>query len=219
MDTTKTLAIFDIDGTLFRGFTQKLFFKILRENKEISWLNVLKLNSLYIIYKLGFIKDPAWLRKKAYESIIGISREKLFGYIENNFQFFSERIPAESIELVNKHKVSGDEILALSASSEPIVKEICKYLGINNYICTVLEFVDETFTGNFISPPPYGENKNIQLDSFFSKKGPFFKTYHYADHISDLCSLEKVDIPVCVNPCKKLKKIAMERKWKVIQWQ
>jgi len=217
MKADQNLAIFDIDGTLFEGSTQEILFGILRKNKVISNYQVVKFYCVYLLYKVGIINDPVKLRRKAYEGIKGIRKEEIYDYVKDNSYFFESKIPSKSKEMIKFHRNNGDQIIALSASTDPIINEICRFLKIDEYICTQLEFIENEFTGKFISPPPYGEMKNNYIENYLSKNGPFGKVYYYADDLSDLSALEKVDIPVCVNPCRRLKKIAISKKWQIIQ--
>lgn len=45
----------------------------------------------------------------------------------------------------------------------------------------------------------------------------YTQTVFYADHISDLELLEFVDVPICVNPDARLRRIAKARDWKILR--
>jgi phosphoserine phosphatase len=64
----------------------------------------------------------------------------------------------------------------------------------------------------------YKEEKVNRAEKFLKENNMTFEdSYFYSDSISDLPLLEKVGNPVCVNPDKKLAKIAINKQWKILE--
>jgi phosphoserine phosphatase len=110
--------------------------------------------------------------------------------------------------------------VAFSASTEPVIQVICRELGIDDYIATKLRLLDgETFTGKIEGRAMYGSQKVGACKDYLQRSTcTYTQTIFYADHISDLELLEFVDIPICVNPDFRLRRIAKARQWKILRW-
>jgi phosphoserine phosphatase len=93
-------------------------------------------------------------------------------------------------------------------------------LGIDDYIATKLRLLDgETFTGQIEGHAMYGSQKVRAFREYLQRSTcTYTQTVFYADHISDLELLELVDIPICVNPDFRLRKLAKARQWKILRW-
>jgi phosphoserine phosphatase len=66
----------------------------------------------------------------------------------------------------------------------------------------------------------FGEEKAVRLQEYCARKNSLQSdAWYYGDSISDLAALNIVGNPVCVNPDKKLKKTAIERNWKILNWK
>ena len=213
----KTLVIFDVDGTLFKGQTQKVFLKLLRTQNICKFIDYFFISLWFIAYKLTIIKSTKKIREIAYSKLKGFKVSAIDKIISANFFLFKNRIFKESYNLINKHKKLNHNLLLISASVDPIIKKICNEFKMQEYLCTRLDVQNNKYTGNLLGDALYGNHKCIKIKEYIKKsKISFNSIIYYADHISDQPVFEFVDIPVCVNPDKKLKKIALEKNWEII---
>jgi 1-acyl-sn-glycerol-3-phosphate acyltransferase len=216
----KDLILFDLDGTLIEGQTQKIFLDILRDEKIVTLYDFTLLTLWFIAYKLRIITKTKKARKFAFRKLANRQVIEIEKIIETHFSKFRNKIFHNSLEIINKFKSQNDKIIVISASIEPIVKMICKELSLDEYICTKLDVYDGKFSGNFVGIPMYGDEKINQIKNYLTHQGKKFnKIYYYNDHISDIGLMEFVDVPVCVNPDPKLRKIAIEKKWEILNWK
>lgn len=215
------IVLFDIDNTLIKGQSQNIFLKYLFRHNLISFSQYLLISIWFILYKFHLVKHPLKIMKYAFAIFQNKSSDEIeklandFFSSELNKYFYSE-----VVNILKNHRENNARIILVSNSVDIIVKEVAKYLNVNEYICTRLKYIDNKFTGEIDGEIAYGVNKyylvskylNIQIAD--SAKIP---AYFYTDHISDLPLLEKVDVPVVVNPDTNLKKVAIENKWKILE--
>jgi phosphoserine phosphatase len=66
----------------------------------------------------------------------------------------------------------------------------------------------------------FGPEKAVRLKEYckINNSSPS-DAWYYGDSISDLPALLSVGHPVCVNPDYKLKKSAIKRDWKIVNWK
>jgi len=213
----KTLVIFDVDGTLFKGQTQKVFLKLLMAKKICKLTDYFFISLWFIAYKLTIIKSTKKIREIAYSKLKGFKVSAIDKIISDNFFLFKDRIFKESYNLINEHKKLNHNLLLISASVDPIIKKICNEFKMQEYLCTRLDVQNNKYTGNLLGDALYGQSKCVKIKEYINQsKISFDNILYYADHISDQPVFEFVNVPICVNPDKKLKKIALEKKWKII---
>jgi HAD superfamily hydrolase (TIGR01490 family) len=118
------------------------------------------------------------------------------------------------------HKEKNAKVVILSSSLVPICREIAAYLEIDDIICSDLEIINGSCTGRTAGPVCFGKEKVVRLKEYCEKNNNTLeKAWYYGDSISDLPALSIVGFPVCINPDKKLKKVAKARNWRIYNWK
>ncbi len=93
-------------------------------------------------------------------------------------------------------------------------------LGADDKIAAMAPFVDGYLTEDFDLPLPYGEGKlSRALEYAAARDTGLGDCWFYSDSLADLPLLEAVGHPVAVNPQRKLRKLALERGWDVVDWK
>jgi len=216
----KELVIFDIDGTIVRGQSQRLFLKYLLSVHKINLSFYLKLMMWFVLYKLGLVKDPkktmeyafSFLKRRPVEEIADLTH----GFFE---KILKGNIYSGALDLVKEHISLGREVILVSNAAEPIVKELTLYLNVTQYICTTLEIEDGYYTGR-IKEIVYGEHKTDLVEQFAENNGWNLKTaWAYGDHSSDQSLLSIVKHPVATNPSSSLSKIARQKDWPILAFK
>jgi len=135
------------------------------------------------------------------------------------FSSLTHAIRPEIYAEIRYHKGRNARIVILSSAIRLVCMPLAKILGIDDIICTELEVRGGVFTGRFITEACYGEVKAKRLRDYCDKKkcSPE-KAYYYADSISDFQALDSVGYPVCINPDKKLSRIAAAKHWRIYEW-
>ena len=107
----------------------------------------------------------------------------------------------EAIMLVEAHRAAGDHLVIVSAASRYQVEPVARALGIKEICCTQLEVQEGRFTGEVIAPLCYGEGKSMAARRVARKyRCALANSWFYSDSSDDLPLLQKVGMPVAVNP-------------------
>lgn len=213
------VVIFDIDGTILKGQSQKHFIDYLFKLKIISLFFYIKILIWFFLYKLNLIKDPKKIAEYSFKKILENKKE---GYVNDvTKKFFTEKLIhffyKDALNLINLHKKEGQRIVLVSNTIDIIVKEVAEYLGVSEYLCTNLEKNKNIYTGKIKGEINYGENKAKNIKKYFEKNKLFFsKSWGYGDHFSDIYMLKLVKYPFVINPNKKLRKEAGIKKWNIL---
>ncbi|OGD67940.1 hypothetical protein A3I18_01580 [Candidatus Campbellbacteria bacterium RIFCSPLOWO2_02_FULL_35_11] len=223
MGNNNGIVIFDVDDTLIRGQSQQLFIKYLLKRGLISYFVYIKIITWFILYKLGFVSDPKKIAEYSFKLFKGKSKEEIEKLSKDFFQkILSKEFYEETLDIIKEHKNKGHKIILLSNAIEIIVGKISEHLNIPDYICTKLEVVNEIYTGKISGEITYGQNKVEKIKNYLSEnniKLEEAESWGYGDHSSDIFVLELVKYPFAVNPDKKLRKVALERNWKILKFK
>jgi HAD superfamily hydrolase (TIGR01490 family) len=212
------LVIFDLDDTLLSGQSQEELLRYLRHAGLVPALTFVLFSFWIVAYRLGCIRDPERVMRKAYRLLKGKSAADIEEHMRH---LFSSRLRAllytEGVSLLERHKRDGRVVLLLSNSPDFLVHKVAAYLGIPHVIATRLEVRNGRFTGNIVGAVVYGKQKLCEAESFARERGIHLATaWAYGDHSSDLHLLRKVGHPVAVNPDVALKEEAEERSWPIL---
>ncbi|MFP5484307.1 MAG: HAD family hydrolase [Gammaproteobacteria bacterium] len=139
-------------------------------------------------------------------------------------QFMREVIqPAirpEALQLVRQHQQAGDTVLIVTATNEFVTRPIAQALGVPELLAMQLAR-DEAgwFTGEIADTPTMREGKVQRMEQWLAERqlawGDVESTF-YSDSMNDVPLLEKVDHPVATNPDARLRALAQERGWRIL---
>ena len=125
-----------------------------------------------------------------------------------------------AIELVQKHLDAGDTVVITSATNEFVTAPIAKAFGVQHLLATELVRDDKGwFTGEIAGVPNMREGKVVRMTEWLNARGQRWEeveTTFYSDSMNDVPLLEKVDHPVATNPDARLRALAEERGWRIV---
>ncbi len=124
--------------------------------------------------------------------------------------------------LLARHRDAGDTLVLTTATNRFIAQPIGQMLGFapEHILCTELQYdAQGRITGQVQGTPNLGEGKLVNLGHWLHARGldwPGVDITFYSDSMNDLPLLEKAQHPVATNPDARLRAIAAERGWPVL---
>jgi HAD superfamily hydrolase (TIGR01490 family) len=219
--TKPRVALFDLDHTLlpidsdysWGEFTQQIGWTDRAEFKRRN-------DEFYAHYVAGTLDVHDYVR-------FAVEALRLKGpqaYEQAHAQFMREWIqPAlkrEALDLVRGHQQQGDLVAIVTATNELVTRPIAAALGVPELIAVELER-DGTgwITGEIAGVPSMREGKVVRVTDWLRKRGLDWldvETTFYSDSMNDLPLLERVEHPVATNPDARLRTLALERGWRIL---
>jgi HAD superfamily hydrolase (TIGR01490 family) len=131
------------------------------------------------------------------------------------------RITSEALALVRSHQLAGDTVMIVTATNEFVTRPIAQAFGVSELIAVELER-DATgwITGEIQGTPSFREGKVIRVAQWLSQHGLDWgdvEMTFYSDSMNDLPLLEKAHHPVATNPDARLRHLAQERGWRILE--
>ena len=215
----KKLAIFDIDGTIFR---KNLHFELI---DELSWRRIFSRGARKTLVQVY----ANWLEHRGtYEEyrkkIISIYERELKGCSQKDIvdasrkvaDFNKDRVYIFTRGLIRKLRKDKYTIIAISGSPIEIVKEYNKYMKFDEVFGSVYETNGKgIYTGKTIFEPV--KHKGHLVGQFISEKGLTLEgSYGIGDTESDISFLKMVSRPIAFNPNLNLERVARRKNWKIV---
>lgn len=127
----------------------------------------------------------------------------------------------QALDLLRGHQRRGDEVVIVTATNEFVTRPIAQAFGVDELIAVELERgADGWFTGEIRGVPSAREGKVTRVQQWLAGRGRTWadvEATFYSDSINDLPLLEKVDHPVATNPDARLRAIAQDRGWRILE--
>ena len=214
------VAIFDIDGTIFRSSLLIELTEALVEAKVFP-------ESAREVYEKEY---RAWRdRKESYESYIAAVVRSFMRHIKGvhygEFADIAERVVAHQKDRVYRYtrdlvaslKKEGYFLLAISQSPKTILDEFSEKFGFDKVYGRIYEIgPQDRFTG-MVADLHLIENKANIVRRAVEKEGLTLEgSVGVGDTEGDVPFLELVTTPICFNPNGKLYKHAKRMRWKVV---
>ncbi|HVZ67168.1 MAG TPA: HAD-IB family hydrolase [Patescibacteria group bacterium] len=216
----RRLAIFDIDGTIFRSslvielvneLVKQGIFPKKAENEiktdYVNWVNRQGGYKDYIakvveIYRKNLKGSNEKEVKRIVREVVSDQKNKLYIYTRDLIK-----------DLIDKNYF----LLAISGSPAVMVSEFTRQLKFDYYFGAEYEVKDGKFTG--VQIMDVGTDKTVLINNFIEKfknqlslKG----SIGVGDTESDIPVLEFVENPIVFNPNLGLAKYAKKKKWRII---
>ena len=123
-------------------------------------------------------------------------------------------------ELLRQHQEAGDQVVIVTATNAFVTRPIAQALGVDELIAVDLEHdASGWITGKIQGVPSFREGKISRVEDWLAHRGWGWgdvDATFYSDSINDLALLEKVQHPVATNPDARLRAIATERGWRIL---
>jgi HAD superfamily hydrolase (TIGR01490 family) len=131
------------------------------------------------------------------------------------------RITPEALALVRSHQQAGDTIMIVTATNEFVTRPIAQAFGVSELIAVDLERdASGWITGEIRGIPSFREGKVTRVAHWLGQKGLGWDDVEmtfYSDSMNDLPLLEKAHHPVATNPDARLRQLAAERGWRILE--
>src|SRR3989344_294693 len=214
------VAIFDIDGTLFRSsLLIELVNRLVEEGVFPKTAHA------------DFAREKlAWLdRKGAYDAyvmaVVSSFSERIKGVEYKEFARIAEEVVAEhkdrvyrfTRDLIKTLKKRGYFLLAVSHSPKSVLDHFCRRIGFNKVYGLIYETgPTDRFTGK-VTDEAFMLNKAAVVQHAVAKERLALRgSLGVGDTESDIPFLELVTEPICFNPNAKLYAHAKRNGWRVV---
>ncbi|MDY0106963.1 MAG: HAD family phosphatase, partial [Giesbergeria sp.] len=129
-------------------------------------------------------------------------------------------IRSEALELVRQHQQAGDTVLIVTATNEFVTRPIAQALGVPELLAMQLaRDAAGWYTGEIDGTPTMREGKVQRMEQWLAARQLAWQDVEstfYSDSMNDVPLLEKVDHPVATNPDARLRALAQERGWRIL---
>jgi len=122
--------------------------------------------------------------------------------------------------LVDSHRAVGDELVIVTATNEFVTRPIADAFGVEELIAVELERDAQGWvTGEIKGTPSAREGKVTRVEQWLAARGLAWgdvETTFYTDSMNDLALMEKATHPVATNPDDRLRALAAQRGWRIL---
>ncbi len=216
----KKLAIFDVDGTIFRSsllielveimIDEGIFPLSMRaeyEKEKLYWLDRKGDYSSYIMAMVNvYMKNIKGVQYSDFDKATALVIER-----------YKHRVYRYTRDLITDLKRRKFYLVAISHSPKAILDKFCTELGFDKVYGKIYEIgPSDKFTGAVIDEHLISNKANIVRRVLEKEKLTLKGSVGVGDTESDIPFLEMVENAVCFNPNAKLFRHAKINKWKVV---
>lgn len=219
------LALFDLDHTLLpldSDYAWGVF------TSSIGWTDPVDFNlrndEFYAHYKAGTLDIHDYVRfaTDAVRRQGATNSEAAHAHFMGTV--IEPAIKPQALALVREHQQRGDEVLIVTATNEFVTRPIAQAFGVRELIAVELERESTPdgagwITGEIKGVPSFREGKITRVAQWLASRDLGWadvETTFYSDSMNDLSLLEKVNHPVATNPDERLRAIATQRGWRIL---
>lgn len=215
------LALFDLDHTLLpidSDYAWGVF------TTDIGWTDPhafrQKNDDFFAHYQAGTLDIHDYVRF-ATEAVRLQGAEKA---AEAHARFMREvvgpQLRPEAQALVRRHQQAGDEVVIVTATNEFVTRPIAQAFGVQELIAVELERgADGWITGEIRGTPSFKAGKVTRVAEWLAARRLDWQDVEmsfYSDSLNDLPLLEKAQNPVATNPDPRLRALALQRGWRIL---
>lgn len=215
------VALFDLDHTLLPIDSDHSWGEF---TQQIGWTDPARFkqrnDAFYAHYLAGTLDVHDYVRF----AVEAIRVRDQAQYEQAHARFMRDWIaPAlrpAALELVRSHRAAGDRLAIVTATNEFVTRPIAQAFGVAELIAVELERdAAGWITGEIRGVPSMREGKVVRVTQWLAAQGLDWldvESTFYSDSMNDLPLLERVDHPVATNPDARLRTLALERGWRIL---
>jgi HAD superfamily hydrolase (TIGR01490 family) len=218
----KSICLFDLDHTLLPLDSDHAWGEF---TTRLGWTDAQTFaqqnDAFYRQYQQGGLDIHAYVRfatRAARERGLEASTQAHQAFMR---EVIEPAILPQAKALIERHRHQGDHLLIVTATNEFVTAPIAQTLGITDLIAVQLKRDHQgELTGEIDGTPSFGPGKVVRLQQWLDARGLTWsgiRSTFYSDSINDLPLLEKVNHPVATNPDDRLRNLAQQRGWPILE--
>jgi HAD superfamily hydrolase (TIGR01490 family) len=216
------LALFDLDHTLLPLDSDHSWGQF---TTEMGWTDPVvfgqRNDEFYAHYQAGTLDIHDYVRFATRAARERGAVEAAQAHARYMNEVIRPRITPEALALVRSHQHAGDAVMIVTATNEFVTRPIAQAFGVKELIAVELERdASGWITGEIRGTPSFREGKVSRVADWLGQKGLDWgdvEMTFYSDSTNDLPLLEKAHHPVATNPDARLRQLATERGWRILE--
>jgi len=218
-DVNRGAAFFDLDRTLVRVNTAKLYVRWRVRENLLPWTDIIRTSWWGLQYTFGVL-DLGSVTARALTTLEGLDEAEFRAdcadwAAREVFPHVTEHARDE----VARRRDEGLELALLTTTTRYVAEPVAELLGVEHILCSGVEVESGRFTGALDGPLCYGPGKVDHARDWASDRGvDLRRSVFYTDSVSDLPMLEAVGEPRVINPDPRLRRVARVRGWPMETW-
>lgn len=220
------LALFDLDHTLI-PFDSDYSWGEFTSN-VMGWNDPedfrRKNDEFYADYKAGTLDIHAYCRFATAAIVRKGPEASRAAHARYMAEVVHQGIKSQALDLVKQHQQAGDTVVIITATNEFVTRPIAGLFGVTELLAIELETAalpdgSHWYTGEIRGVPSFREGKVTRLEQWMAARGLQWdnvQTTFYSDSINDVPLLERSHTPVATNPDDRLRALAAERGWRIL---
>lgn len=215
------LALFDLDHTLLPIDSDYSWGEF---TLSIGWCDPghfkARNDEFYAHYQAGTLDVHAYVRFATEAIRLRGQVQALAARQEFLRRVIEPAIRPQALDLVARHREAGDQVVIVTATNEFITRPIADRFGVEELIAVKLQRDPGGWiTGEIEGVPSVRAGKVTRMAQWLTQRGLTWADVDvtfYSDSMNDLPLLERVRHPVATNPDARLRQVAAERGWRIL---
>ncbi len=213
-------AVFDVDGTLLPSSSmEKMFILHMLSNCALP------ISNIFSYFLAGLVRMAAEKPEDAFKKNKYYLKDLPLSVIAKEARRFVRKqvipgLSAAGLQTMKALREEGFRIMVMSGSPDFLTLPLCRFLEPDAVITAKMSIKESRFTGQIDNLHPYGKRKTLLLlQAQKIWKIDFPDSIVFANHDADIDHMLLFGEAVAVNPTKKLREFALQKKWRIEIWE
>ncbi|TAJ24802.1 MAG: HAD-IB family hydrolase [Nitrospirae bacterium] len=215
----RVAAFFDVDNTLVPGQAIELrFFRYLWKQGLVGPRDAAR-SLWYLLRHIPPLSIHPLRERKLY---LEGKRPAVIEPLAESFvrSEVCSTISLDALAALDSHRRAGHCLVLITGSLDFLIAPLAGHLKVDKVLAAIPERRGDRYTGQVISPYPYGDGKRHLIESFARATGIDLQhSYAYGDSPGDVDALRSVGHPLVVNPIRGMGRIARREGWRIETWK
>jgi HAD superfamily hydrolase (TIGR01490 family) len=219
--TRPRITLFDLDHTLLPIDSDYSWGEF---TQQIGWTDPVEFkrrnDAFYAHYVAGTLDVHDYVRFATEAIRVRDQRQYEDAHARFMRDWIQPALRPQALDLVRSHQQAGDAVAIVTATNEFVTRPIARAFGVDELVAVELERgPDGWITGEIAGVPSMRDGKVVRVSHWLAERGWDWldvESTFYSDSTNDLPLLERVNHPVATNPDARLRTIALERGWRIL---
>jgi HAD superfamily hydrolase (TIGR01490 family) len=214
-------AFYDLDGTLLSANLVNMYAYYARNDRNLV-KSVYQLGKVALSVPLLFGLDlysRSLFNVFSFRAYRGMHRDRLVGLADDLFEVtLKPSIFPQAKSIIDCTHRLGYRNVLVTGTLDFTIRPIALHFGIDEVICNRLEFRNHIATGHVL-PPLLAENEKARsIREYAQQEGiDLSQSCAFSDSSADVPMLTAVGHPVATNPTRRLRRIAIQNNWPILE--